>query len=103
MILGKDSKGITIRESVYSTKSKRDTELKAQKLRDDFIKSNLQMIDDQVIFREYAEQWLESEKRNHVRGNTFNYTYKNTVKNHLIPAFGDCILSRIKKLILIYF
>ena len=96
--LGKDSKGSTIRKSVYSTKSKRDAELKAQKLRDDFIKGNLQMLDEQITFGEYAERWLEAVKRNHVRENTFNYTYKNTVKNHLIPAFGDCILSRIQKI-----
>ena len=96
--LGKDPKGHTIRKSAYSTKSKRDAELKAQKLRDDFIKGNLQMLDEQTTLGEYAERWLEAVKRDHVRDNTFDYTYKNTVKNHLIPAFGDCILSRIQKI-----
>ena len=48
-----------------------------------------------VTFAEWATTWLQEYKRNQVRDNTFEYTYRSVVENHLIPYFGRFKLDSI--------
>ena len=48
-----------------------------------------------ILFSDWAVQWLES-VRGTVKSNTFEATYRNSVYNHLIPAFGEKRLNAIK-------
>lgn len=40
-----------------------------------------------VTFDEWAEKWLWEYKEPYVRENTFEYTYRQTLQNHLLPYF----------------
>lgn len=48
-----------------------------------------------TTFAEWANVWLYEYKYNQVRGNTFEYTYKSVVINHLVPYFGRFKLDSI--------
>ncbi len=47
-----------------------------------------------MVFRELAEEWMESYAKSHVRPSTFG-TYRWLLDYHLLPAFGDRALSTI--------
>ncbi len=83
------------RKSFFSPKSKQDARTKAEQF-----KLNCQMgqfSSTNVCFAELANNWLENSKQNSVRSNTYEYTYKNCVKNHLIPYFGHFQIACIHK------
>lgn len=46
-------------------------------------------------FADWAEFWLETWKKGQVKDNTYYGTYCATVQNHLVPYFGDKLLSDI--------
>lgn len=48
-----------------------------------------------ILFSDWAVQWLES-VHGTVKENTYEATYRNSVYNHLIPAFGEKRLNTIK-------
>lgn len=48
-----------------------------------------------ILFSDWAVQWLES-VHGTVKENTYEATYRNSVYNHLIPAFGERCLDTIK-------
>lgn len=48
-----------------------------------------------ILFSDWALQWLES-IHGTVKENTYEATYKNSILNHLIPAFGNKRLNAIK-------
>lgn len=53
--------------------------------------------DDRVTFAEYAGKWLLNEKKQSVRGNTYEGTYRNCVEKHLIPYFGKFAIASVRK------
>ncbi len=48
-----------------------------------------------ATFAEWANVWLYEYKQKQVRPNTFEYTYKSIVVNHLLPYFGRFKLEEI--------
>jgi integrase len=96
--LGRDKGGKLIRKYVYSKKSLEDAQLKALRFKEAYSRGTLGNEPERITFRRYAEMWLESEKRHYVSESTFEYTYRNSLENHLIPEFGDCLMSRIQKI-----
>ena len=45
-------------------------------------------------FRDFAAQWLDSYATHRVKGSTLR-SYRDIVSNHLVPAFGDYLLTDI--------
>lgn len=93
--LGRKMDGKLDRKSFFSSKSKQDAQKKAEqyKIRLQMGLSNM----SNISFEEYATTWLLNSKEKSVRTNTYEYTYKNCVKNHLIPYFGRYSIAGIHK------
>ncbi len=83
------------RKSFFSTKSKQDARMKAEQYR--LTCSMGQFSDGSVTFADFAGKWLMNGKEHSVRANTYEYTYKNCVNNHLIPYFGRFPMASIHK------
>ena len=99
MTVGKKMDGSPIRKSFYSHVSKDDARRQGQKYIQDMQIANLTgntFVEKDVTFRQWAIRWLETYKRGEVDENTYRFTYKNTVCNHLIPYFGDAPLTTIR-------
>lgn len=79
-VIGHDAHGKAIKKVFVSKKSKADAQAKA----DAYTLSN--DLSD-ISFEEWAEKWLWEFKEPFVRGNTFEYTYRATLENHLLPYF----------------
>ena len=47
-----------------------------------------------LLFRDFAAQWLDSYAAHRVKGSTLR-SYQDIIRNHLVPAFGDCRLTDI--------
>ena len=47
-----------------------------------------------IRFRDFATQWLDSYATHKVKDSTLR-SYRDIVSNHLVPAFGDHILTNI--------
>jgi integrase len=93
--LGRNMDGKLERKSLFSPKSKQDARTKAEQF-----KLNCQMgqfSNENVSFAAFANKWLENSKETSVRANTYAYTYKNCIKNHLIPYFGRFAMASIHK------
>ena len=54
------------------------------------------MIDHTITFAAWAEKWLEVYVKPTMSENTYKYTYENTVRNRLLPYFGEFRLTAIK-------
>ena len=96
--LGKDWQGKLIRKSFYSTKSRADAKRKAEKYRANYEISQLCGIGDchkKIKFSEFALETLARYKKPYVKGNTYNGTYLQPMRNHLIPHFGNVLLDNI--------
>jgi integrase len=93
--LGRNMDGKFERKSFFSSKSKQDARRKGEEYKLNYQKG--QCTDNQVIFSKYAESWLENCKEHSVRANTYEYTYKYSVKKHLIPYFGRFPIASIHK------
>lgn len=90
-----DAKGNKTRKSFYSTVSKADAIREANAYQ---VKILGKPTENKTIkFKDYAEDWLENSKRGTVSANTYEYTYKLAVNNHLIPYFKEYSLSTIKR------
>lgn len=79
--IGHTSEGKPIKKTFRSKESQEDAQAKA----DAYGKANNF---ENITFAEWANKWLWDYKQPHVRQNTFEYTYRSTVENHLIPYFG---------------
>lgn len=93
--LGRTMDGQLDRKSFFSTKSKQDARLKAEQYKLEHMMGRLS--DDRVTFAEYAGKWLLNEKKQSVRGNTYEGTYRNCVEKHLIPYFGKFAMASVHK------
>lgn len=79
-VIAHDAQGKPIKKVFVSKISKEDARKKA----DDFIlKNNL----GDISFEAWADKWLWEYKEPFVRANTFEYTYRATLENYLIPYF----------------
>lgn len=87
--------GKLVRKSFYSTVSKADARKQAEQHKIDQATGHI--TNAKVSFEKAANDWLEISKACTVARNTFEYTYKNSIKNHLIPYFGNYAVANIKK------
>ena len=79
-VIAHDAQGKPIKKVFVSKISKEDAKKKA----DDFIlKNNL----GDISFEAWADKWLWEYKEPFVRANTFEYTYRATLENFLVPYF----------------
>lgn len=93
--LGRKFDGRLERKSFFSTKSKQDAREKAERYK---LECNMGQYDNsRITFAEFADKWLVNGKEKSVRSNTYEYTYKNCVENHLNPYFGRFPLCSIHK------
>lgn len=86
--IGHEPDGKPIIKTFRSKKSKADAQAKADK----FLMSNNY---DNVTFEWWANKWLWEYKEPFVRENTFEYTYRQTLQNHLLPYFRSFKLKDI--------
>ena len=80
-VIGHTIDGKPIKKAFRSKLSKEDAQAKADNYA---IVNNF----ENITFAEWAQKWLWDYKYPQVRENTFEYTYRSTVENHLIPYFG---------------
>lgn len=96
---GKTLTGKLIRKSFYSSISKADAKAQAEQY---LIESKAADLAGEVFVREgvnfqtWAEKWLSTYKRGKVKDNTYEGTYRNPTENHLIPYFGNALLTDIR-------
>ena len=97
--IGKNLDGSLQRKSFYSSISKADAKKKAN----DYLAekrahelAGMAFTEGSAGFQDWAYKWLEIYKKPKVDENTYNETYLNTVKNHLIPYFGNANLKTIQ-------
>ena len=99
VIVGTDIHGKPIRKSFYSSISKADARRKGEQYRIDSavaLQTAAEVIDHTITFVAWAEKWLEVYVKPTVSENTYKFTYENTVRNHLLPYFGEFRLTAIK-------
>lgn len=99
LTLGKKLNGDLIRKSFYSTKSKADARKKAEKYKAEYELEQLcggTPLHSRTLFSTWALKALELYKRPFVKANTYNGTYLDPMKRHLIPHFGNMALDDIK-------
>ena len=90
----KDPYGNSTRKSFYSEISKADARRKADEYK---IKSALGRVNNrEIMFSVFSDQWLETCKADSVAANTYQYTYKNSVENHLKPFFQNYAIGSIR-------
>lgn len=78
-VVGTTIDGKPIKKAFRSRISLEDARNKADKFEQQFSSS--------ISFSEWALKWLWEYKQPTVKANTFEYTYRATVENHLIPYF----------------
>lgn len=89
--LGKDVEGKPIRKSFYSEVSLADARKQAEAYKVAFEierQTGEAVLPKQTAFKEWAEKWLTTYKKEAVSQNTYLLTYKSTVEKHLVPYFG---------------
>jgi len=87
--------GKPTRKSFYSPISKADAHKQAEQYKVDQAMGHIK--NTKLGFERGAKDWLEINKASTVAANTYEYTYKNSVNNHLIPYFGQYALANIRK------
>lgn len=99
--IGHTLDGNLIRKSFYSSVSKADARAKAEeyKIKQE-VTNRTGIIDpsNTITFEKWARKWLEVYKKPYVSDNTYLFTYKNNVENHLLPYFGKADLKNIKSI-----
>ncbi|MBR3061987.1 MAG: Arm DNA-binding domain-containing protein, partial [Exiguobacterium sp.] len=75
--------------------SKREAQMAAAKEEAKLL-NNTFVMDQNVRFDSFALEWLETFKRPHVKESTYDRISR-TVKNHLIPQFGEYRLIDINR------
>lgn len=99
--IGKSFDGTPIRKSFYSSKSKQDAKAKAQEYiiqQETAALTGIITSASEMTISEWSESWLEIYKKPNVSTNSFEYTYANIVRNHIIPYFKNSRLVDIKPL-----
>lgn len=97
--IGKDVFDRPIRKSFYSTKSKEDARQQASDYliqRTVALETASESIDDDILFVDWAREWLTTYVKPRVTENTYRLTYENTVRNHLVPVLGMMRVANIK-------
>ncbi len=83
-------------KSFYSRKSKEDAKLSGleyiERLKNNRLKNQYKF----QSFSSWADKWLEVYKKGDVKSNSYAFTYKNAVNNHLKPYFKEKNLNDIK-------
>lgn len=79
-VVGTTIDGKPIRKAFRSKISLEDARAKADK----YFSS---LGDCNIMFSDWATKWLWEYKQPTVKGNTFQYNYRNAVENHIIPYF----------------
>lgn len=79
--IGHEPDGKPIKKVFRSKISQEDAQAKADK------HATVNSFED-ISFADWAQKWLWDYKYPQVRENTFEYTYRSTVENHLVPYFG---------------
>ena len=100
-VVGKNFDGTEIRKSFYSSRSVQAAKLKAQAYlveKEATARTGVVTSADEMTISEWAENWLEIYKKPTVSTNSFEYTYANAVRNHIIPYFKNSRLIDIKPL-----
>jgi len=90
--------GKLVRKSFYSSISKEDARRQAEAWKMEKAvseRTGVAFVEKDVTFAQWALKWLES-IRGTVKDNTYQLTYVNSVKKHLMPCFGDMVLSEIR-------
>lgn len=98
-VVGTDIYGNPIRKSFYSSVSKEKAEEKARQYiveKEVANQTGMGFLSKNTTFSEWANIWLETYKKPDVDERTYIDTYRNIIVNHLIPYFGNFILSDIK-------
>lgn len=96
--LGKTLDGKLIRKSFYSSISKADAKKQAEEWKIAQRVADITgeaLIEKNFTFEQWAEKWLKT-IRGTVKDNTYNLTYTNSVRNHLIPQFGKLDMGSIR-------
>lgn len=97
--LGRDIHGKPLRKSFYSTVSLSDAKKKAEEFR---VASEVSARTGEAFapstgrFAPWAHKWLRTYKQPFVDVNTYELTYVSLVEGHLIPYFGNALLSEIR-------
>lgn len=79
-VVGKHIDGTPIKKSFRSKESLEDARNKADRYMQGQYTTD-------IMFKDWALKWLWDYKQPTVKGNTFEYTYRSIVENHLIPYF----------------
>ena len=97
--IGRTLDGKYIRKSFYSPISKEDARQQAEEWK--IAKAVAEQtggafVERETRFAKWAAQWLVIYKKPKVSANTYRLTYQNTVEKHLVPYFGDALLTDIR-------
>ena len=97
--IGKTLEGKYVRKSFYSSVSKDDARRQAEEWK--IVQAVSQQtgeifVEKEMPFSRWAARWLETYKKPKVSANTYRLTYQNTVEKHLVPYFGQALLTDIR-------
>ena len=96
---GRTLEGKYIRKSFYSSVSKEDARHQAEEWKIAqavAAQTGEVFVERETRFSRWAAQWLAIYKKPKVSANTYRLTYQNTVEKHLVPYFGDALLTDIR-------
>ena len=93
--------GSLIRKSFYSTISKADAKKQADEwkvchLAHNILGENLNTTTAPITITEWANEWLESYKKDRVKITTYKSSYERPVRLYIIPYFRDAAIDKIK-------
>ena len=97
--VGRNIHGKPLRKSFYSTVSLSDAKKKAEEYRvasEVSARTGEAFVPSTGRFAPWARKWLLSYKQPFVEENTYKLTYVSLVEGHLIPYFGNALLSDIR-------
>ena len=95
----RDIHGKPLRKSFYSTVSLSDAKKKAEEYRvasEVSARTGEAFVPSTGRFAPWARKWLLSYKQPFVEEDTYKLTYVSLVEGHLIPYFGNALLSDIR-------
>lgn len=99
--IGRTIDGKPIRKSFYSSVSKAAAKAKAEEYKiDQAVSEQLgeTFVSKDECFDTWAMKWLETYKKNKVKEQTYEFTYKKNVEKYLIPFFKHAKLKNIKQI-----
>lgn len=99
LTLGRNIHGKPLRKSFYSTVSLSDAKKKAEEYRvasEVSARTGEAFVPSTGRFAPWARKWLLSYKQPFVEEDTYKLTYVSLVEGHLIPYFGNALLSDIR-------